>query len=275
MDAPLGFTQVKIKVPKRCFEDFETYFKNNVHMSRIERYEPTEDMFGNHVNVLVWSNDIQALNVLRAVGGSACSVPDLRKELQKKKYLAAAKPVNAPKAKPTKAPRVVKLRKPKPAPKKPIVGYMLIDPVSGEMVASKKTLEELRKVFNSLEENEIGKGLSVYVYSIVLIDGKNRKGERINVNWKKPMAKRQKPTPKKATPKPKQMAAKKKKTASPLQRMKRAARLLVKPTGLKADGTLKKGYTRLKNGDVVKRTLVKKCSTSAKKKTTRKTSKSK
>jgi hypothetical protein len=67
-----------------------------------------------------------------------------------------------------------------------------------------------------------------------------------------------KPAPKPAaTAKPK-LTVKRKKT-TPLQRLKRAARAIERPTGVKLDGTLKKGYTRLKNGDVVKATILKNC----------------
>lgn len=185
MEAPLGMTEVKLKVDKQCFESFNRAFRNNIHPSRIERYEPVEDMFSDKVNVVVWSNDITALKVLSGIHGAGCSMPEIEKELRKKKYANAARPLTVSKPKPTAKPKKVVVTKTKPAAK---------------------------------------------------------------------------PKP---TPKPKLMATKKRKTASPLQRMKRAARLLVKPTGIKADGTLKKGYTRTKNGDVVKRTLVKKCAPKA------------
>jgi hypothetical protein len=192
MEAPLGMTEVKLKVSKRCFESFNRAFRNNIHPSRIERYEPVEDMFTDMVNVTVWSNDITALKVLSGIQGAGCTMPEIEKELKKRKYANAAKPLNIPKP---KAAKKVTVRKSKP-----------------------------------------------------------------------------KATPK-PTPKPKPMA-KKRRSVSPLKRMQRAARLLVKPTGIKADGTLKKGYTRLKNGDVVKKTLVKKCPTTPKK-TVRKSTKRK
>ena len=85
-----------------------------------------------------------------------------------------------------------------------------------------------------------------------------------------------KPAAKPAASTRKKVAAPKRvtKTINQNERLKRAARALVKPTGIKLDGTLKKGYTRLKNGDVVKKSLVKKCPTTPKK-TVRKSTKRK
>lgn len=334
MDAPIGYTQVKLKIPKDCFEDFERYFKNNIHQSRIERYEPVKDMFSDTINVLVWSNDEAALKVLRAVNDNACSVPDLRKELAKKKYLAASRPLKAaPKAKPT---RVVKVQKPKAAPKKPASNIVLLKDKKGRKVASQVVVDNGGTINGSWMNGDdvITYQGKKYRFAHPVWDGKGnvRLEYKSDATAKKPMPKRQDPyrfeevesadfnkdwkrgaiplknitsvgsenvyfvrngkkhfsktnlieqvrlkkyPAPKSKPNPKTMATKKRKTVSPLQRMKRAARLLVKPTGIKADGTLKKGYTRTKSGDVVKRTLVKKCSTSAKKKTTRKPSKRK
>lgn len=63
------------------------------------------------------------------------------------------------------------------------VGYMLLDTISGEMVASKKTLPELQKVYNELEKNEKLDTGEVFVYEINKVDGKNKQGNRILVDW--------------------------------------------------------------------------------------------
>ncbi|WP_445718003.1 zincin-like metallopeptidase domain-containing protein [Flavobacterium sp.] len=70
-----------------------------------------------------------------------------------------------------------------------IVGYLLLDSISGDVVATKKTLQELELVYNNLKQNEIGKDLEVFVYEIVNKAGKNQKGKRILVDWKKPVEK--------------------------------------------------------------------------------------
>lgn len=66
---------------------------------------------------------------------------------------------------------------------KQIVGYMLLDSVSGDLVASKKTLDELKEVFENLDQNEIGKNLEVFVYEIIKKNNKNTQGERVLVDW--------------------------------------------------------------------------------------------
>lgn len=66
---------------------------------------------------------------------------------------------------------------------KQIVGYMLLDSVSRDLVASKKTLEELKEVFENLGQNEIGKNLEVFVYEIIKKNNKNTQGARVLVDW--------------------------------------------------------------------------------------------
>jgi hypothetical protein len=66
-----------------------------------------------------------------------------------------------------------------------IVGYMLKDSISGEIVASKKELKDLETVYYNLEENEIGKDLEIFVYQIIKKKGKNTQGKRIIVDWKR------------------------------------------------------------------------------------------
>lgn len=81
------------------------------------------------------------------------------------------------------------LEKLKERKKNNIVGYLLLDSISGDIVATKKTLKELKQVFDELEENEIGKGLEVFVYEIVKKSNKNQKGNRVLVDWKKEVKK--------------------------------------------------------------------------------------
>ncbi len=73
-----------------------------------------------------------------------------------------------------------------------IVGYMLIDSISGELVASKKTLPELEKVYYDLDLKKIGTKINtVFVYQVLLDrHGKNVQGDRIFVGWKKPTTKK-------------------------------------------------------------------------------------
>lgn len=66
-----------------------------------------------------------------------------------------------------------------------LVGYMLLDSISGETVASKKTLSELKVAFDQLQENEIGKDLEVFVYEIIESSKGNTQGSRVLVDWKK------------------------------------------------------------------------------------------
>lgn len=73
-----------------------------------------------------------------------------------------------------------------------IVGFMLIDSISGELVASKKTLPELEKAYYDLDFTKIGaKTDTIFVYQVVLNNqGKNVQGDRIFVGWKKPVSKK-------------------------------------------------------------------------------------
>ena len=74
-------------------------------------------------------------------------------------------------------------RKPKDSP---IIGYMLVDNISGETIASKKELKELEKVFLNTETKQGFENLEILVFEIINKKGKNTKGKKINVDWKKP-----------------------------------------------------------------------------------------
>lgn len=82
-----------------------------------------------------------------------------------------------------------KQTKPRTKKENLVIGYMLLDSISGEMIASKKTLPELKKVYDDLDQNEIGEGLDVFVYEINVVKGKNKQGKRVDVNWEKPKPK--------------------------------------------------------------------------------------
>lgn len=64
-----------------------------------------------------------------------------------------------------------------------IVGYALLDSISSETIATKKTLPELKTVWQNLSENEIGKGTEIFVYEIISKLGKNVMGKRVDVIW--------------------------------------------------------------------------------------------
>lgn len=66
-----------------------------------------------------------------------------------------------------------------------IVGYMLLDNISGEIVSTKKTLQELKKVYKSTMKEDLFGEMEVLVYQIVKKGNKNQKGKKINVDWKK------------------------------------------------------------------------------------------
>jgi hypothetical protein len=253
------------------------------------------------------------LKALAGIQRAGCDMPSIEKELSKKKYAGAAKPLNVSKQ---KAPKKVTIRKskpkaaPKPTPKskkttssrrklatpaiprkktktmdikKFAVGSVYEKRFIGDSdlkvkykctqrTASTATFQSVtrssevitRKIKISGDSEYIVDGSysmapAIYASSLVKPTSSRRK---IAAPAKAKTTKKAVNTAVKPTPKP---MPKKRKTVSPLTRIQRAARLLVKPTGIKADGTLKKGYTRLKNGDVVKKTLVKKCTPTPKK----------
>ncbi|MFY0481676.1 zincin-like metallopeptidase domain-containing protein [Flavobacterium sp. PLA-1-15] len=66
-----------------------------------------------------------------------------------------------------------------------VVGYMLVDNISGEMVASKKSLLDLESVFLNIEQNNALSDSDVFVYEIISKAGKNVQGKRVSVNWHK------------------------------------------------------------------------------------------
>ncbi len=63
-----------------------------------------------------------------------------------------------------------------------VVGFALIDNIFGEMVASKKTLEELEKVYHELRDEKFVH-LEAIVYEINSVKGKNVIGKKVEVNW--------------------------------------------------------------------------------------------
>jgi len=71
----------------------------------------------------------------------------------------------------------------KPVATNDIVGYMLIDNITGEIVASKKTLELLKTAFHNLSPHKDFKDMETLVYEIIYKNGKNGKGNKVEVNW--------------------------------------------------------------------------------------------
>lgn len=63
-----------------------------------------------------------------------------------------------------------------------MVGYALVDNISGEVVASKLTLDELRSVYNDLRKEKY-KGLEALVYEIISVAGKNKLGQKVEVDF--------------------------------------------------------------------------------------------
>jgi len=67
---------------------------------------------------------------------------------------------------------------------KSTIGYMLIDNISGEIIAVKKDLKELKQVYNNLEEGQI-KGMKPLVYTVIKKGDKNVKDKKVDVDWVK------------------------------------------------------------------------------------------
>lgn len=65
------------------------------------------------------------------------------------------------------------------------LGYALVDNVSGSIVASKKSLSELKEVFIKSEKNDLFSESPALVYEIIKRKNKNVIGKKINVNWQK------------------------------------------------------------------------------------------
>lgn len=84
-------------------------------------------------------------------------------------FESSEKPKPTPKAKPL----------PKPTAKKEIVGYGIVDNISGEIVASKKTLPELMEASKKLEKRKGFEDMGSLVYEIVKVDGKNVVGDKV------------------------------------------------------------------------------------------------
>jgi hypothetical protein len=130
-------------------------------------------------------------------------------------------------------PKYLQNYKPKTEPKpkakketaKTVVDYVLLDNITAQPVASKKTLKELEKAFYKLEQTEIGKNSKPLVYEIVSRNGKNAKGNKVNVDWEKPEPK---PEPKGFDKKPKSVSVQTAiKDVLSLQKYKNTTSLLV------------------------------------------------
>jgi hypothetical protein len=67
----------------------------------------------------------------------------------------------------------------KPTAKKEIVGYAIVDPISGSIVVSKKTLPELIEASKKLEKRKGFEDMSDLVYEIVKKDDKNVIGNKV------------------------------------------------------------------------------------------------
>lgn len=65
------------------------------------------------------------------------------------------------------------------------VGFAVLDPISGEIVASKTELKDLYKVIDGLEKNEAFKKIEAPIYEIIKGDnGKNKLGQKIETENK-------------------------------------------------------------------------------------------
>lgn len=90
----------------------------------------------------------------------------------------AAKPAKENKEK-VKTPKRVQTAK-----SQKLAGYALVDNISGEVVASKTTLDELRSVYNDLRKEKY-KELDALVYEIIRVRGKNKLGKKVDVDFNK------------------------------------------------------------------------------------------
>ncbi|MXN90142.1 DUF1738 domain-containing protein [Flavobacterium sp. Sd200] len=98
----------------------------------------------------------------------------------------------------------VKKTKPKQQAKE-IKGYAIVDNVSGQIIASKETLPELKAVYKALERKKAFTTLSALVYEVIKVKGKNKLGALVEVNWdseKQPFKKLTKEKLEQANPKP-------------------------------------------------------------------------
>lgn len=100
-----------------------------------------------------------------------------------------------------------------------VVGYLLLDSISGELVASKKTLPQLKTVFESLEFNDDTNDLEVFVYEIINKKGNNVQGNRVNVDWEKPIKVEIAQTSKKPTNKTVETSTKSKEVTKPVEKI--------------------------------------------------------
>ena len=89
--------------------------------------------------------------------------------------------------------------------KKEIVGYALVDNISGEIVVMRKTLQELEKTYHNTENNVGFKGMKILVYEIIKAKPKNKLGKKIDVDFsiKKNIQEKQKSLSKPTKQKPK------------------------------------------------------------------------
>lgn len=129
------------------------------------------------------------MNAATQAQKAADYVLDLDKDGNPAYLKKLADTIKEPKA---QKPKAVKATKPKkPEPKEQIVGYALVDNISGEMVGSKSRLEDLEQVYLNLEDNEKIADMEPLVYEIVKRSGKNQLGKQVKVQWKRPEAGKQ------------------------------------------------------------------------------------
>ena len=64
-----------------------------------------------------------------------------------------------------------------------VIGFMLVDNITAETVATKKTLLELKKAYNKLEKTKGWQNIKPLVYEIISKGNKNIPGKKIKVDW--------------------------------------------------------------------------------------------
>lgn len=64
-----------------------------------------------------------------------------------------------------------------------VIGYAIVDPISGDIVASKATLDGLKEAHSQMEKDPDFADLDGIVYTIIKKNGKNVVGEKVEVDW--------------------------------------------------------------------------------------------
>lgn len=64
-----------------------------------------------------------------------------------------------------------------------VIGYAIVDPISGDIVASKATLDGLEAAHEQMEKDPDFADLDGIVYTIIKKNGKNVVGEKVDVDW--------------------------------------------------------------------------------------------